>query len=182
MFQIIRIYEDLKSFCIQCLDIVKMYKYTKFDQIIPWGSRVMSIFTIRIARILKYWGRQELREYSSTENIARILKYWEYCENTQVLRILREYSSTENIARILKYWEYCENTQVLRILREYSSTENIARILKYWGRQLMRMMKTSTSRNDAQRSLVLHTSGWTINKYAKFDPNTMWFKGNEHFF
>ena len=31
----------------QCLANVKMYNYTKFDQNIPCGSRVMSIFTQR---------------------------------------------------------------------------------------------------------------------------------------
>ena len=35
-----------KRFVYQCLDNVKMYKYAKY-QSIPWGSKVMNIFTKR---------------------------------------------------------------------------------------------------------------------------------------
>ena len=44
-FQIMLVYKDQKS--LFCLDNVKMYRYAKFDQNIPGGSIVMSIFTKR---------------------------------------------------------------------------------------------------------------------------------------
>ena len=39
--------EALSFFAYQCKDNVKLYKQAKFDENIPFGSRVMSLFTKR---------------------------------------------------------------------------------------------------------------------------------------